>query len=335
MGISIVEVDNSAALPPVREDIRPRMTDLPPPSTDMVGPGDVLGISIYESGVTLFSSSGGASGASAMNVDAGVKAQELPAIRVNDDGDISVPYAGVIRVLGKTTAEIEAQIRRGLRGISQNPQVIVTRREIIGNAIIVGGEVAKPGRLVLQTNRESLTDVIALSGGYKGRANDLILRVMRRGAVNDMRLSSLLDDPSRDIRAYPGDHISLLSKPYSYSILGAAGRLEQMPFPIAQTTLAQAIAGAGGPNPNTGDPAAIFVFRYEDEGRRPVVYHINMMQPGAYFLAQNFQMEDKDMLYFGNARANQPSKMVQLISQLFTPIMTVTSAASVLSNSSN
>ena len=46
-------------------------------------------------------------------------------------------------------------------------------------------------------------------------------------------------------------------------------------------------------------------------------------------------MQDKDVLYFGSAAANQPSKMVQLISQLFSPILTVTSAVSVVQNSNN
>jgi polysaccharide biosynthesis/export protein len=41
------------------------------------------------------------------------------------------------------------------------------------------------------------------------------------------------------------------------------------------------------------------------------------------FLAQRFMMRDQDLLYVGNARANQPSKFVQLLSQLFLPVATV------------
>jgi len=46
-------------------------------------------------------------------------------------------------------------------------------------------------------------------------------------------------------------------------------------------------------------------------------------------------MRDKDILYFGNAGANQPSKLIQLISQLFSPILTVTSAVQTVQNSNN
>jgi polysaccharide export outer membrane protein len=44
-------------------------------------------------------------------------------------------------------------------------------------------------------------------------------------------------------------------------------------------------------------------------------------------------MKDRDVLYIGNAAANQTSKIMQLISQLFTPLMTVTAATQTVQNS--
>ena len=78
------------------------------------------------------------------------------------------------------------------------------------------------------------------------------------------------------------------------------------------------------------------MFRYvrDEQGNEvPKVYHLNMMNTGSYFLAQRFAMRDKDVLYFGNAAANQPSKLIQLISQLFSPILTVTAAVQTVKNS--
>lgn len=77
------------------------------------------------------------------------------------------------------------------------------------------------------------------------------------------------------------------------------------------------------------------MFRYEkDEAgqAKPIVYHFNMMKTGSYFLAQQFALHNNDIVYFGNAQANQPSKLIQLISQLFSPIITVTNTANALSN---
>lgn len=334
--MTIVEVTDAATLPVPPAAGTPPLADLTPPPTDMVGPGDVLNISIYEAGVALFG--GGPGARDAVAFDPSVKVQNLPPTRVDDNGDIVVPYVGQLRVVGKTVNEIQEQIRSGLRGLSQDPQVIVTMRDIITNSVIVSGEVSKPGRLVLQTNRETLSDVIALAGGYRGSAKDLTLRIFRRNENVDVRLSELVANPALDVRAYPGDRFMLIHSPLSFSVLGASGRVDQLPFSRSNISLIEAVATAGGVNPNLGDPEAIFVFRFvtdEKDEAQPVVYHINMMKAGSFFLAQQFGMRDKDVLYFGNAEANQPSKMIQLISQLFQPILTVTSTVQVLQNAKN
>src|SRR5579859_4062227 len=179
LGIKIVEVDNAAALPPAEPQPSVGLPALAPPPTDRVGPGDVLSISIYEAGVALFGRSPIAAGAAGATFDTSASAQTLPPIRVDDTGDISVPYAGRLHVAGRTVEQIQAQIRNALKGMSQNPQVLVALRDTINNSVIVGGEVGRPGRLVLQTNRETLTDAVALAGGYRGNAKDLTLRITR------------------------------------------------------------------------------------------------------------------------------------------------------------
>lgn len=334
--ISVVEVADAASLP--GPDAVPPLSlpDLSPPPTDMIGPGDVLEISIYEAGVSLFGA--GQSTVATPAFDPSAKAHTLPPSRVNDDGDIVVPYAGRLHVVGKTISEVQDQVRRSLHGLTQNPQVLITLRDVITNSIIVSGEISKPGRLILQTNRETLSDVVALAGGYRGKASELELRVIRGQKTAEMRMSELLDNPALDVRAYPGDRVVVINDPRSFSVLGASGRIDQIAFTHSAASLAEAIAMAGGANPSLGDPAAIFVFRYvfDAEGQpRPVVYHFNMMRAGSYFLAQKFAMRDKDVLYFGNARANQPGKLIQLISQLFSPILTVTSAVQTVQNSNN
>lgn len=338
MNIRIVEVDQASALPQLAPPVLPALGEGTAPPTDMVGPGDVLSITIFEAGVPLFGGGVSASAANVAGFDPSVKAQELPLSRVDDNGDIFVPYAGKLHVFGKTAFEIQDQIRIALRGISQNPQVIVRLARVVNNSVIVGGEVAKPGRLVLDTNREHVSDVIALAGGQRGNAKDLELRIVRGAKKVDLRLNDLFFYPSTDIRVYPGDRLTLLQSPQTYSVLGAPGRVDQLPFTRSSMTLAEAMASAGGSSAGLGDPEAIFVFRYvlDDQGNsEPVVYHLNMMEAQSYFLAQKFIMRDKDILYFGNARANQPSKLVQLISQLFSPILTVTSAVQTVQNASN
>jgi polysaccharide export outer membrane protein len=340
--IQLVQIRTIADVPNSGSAVSPTalLPELAPPPTDMIGPGDVMDINIYEAGVTLFSSGGtGSSGSlNQFAANPGVQVQKLPPTRVDDLGDITIPYAGTLHVAGLTTGEVEAMIRHSLERLSQNPQVLIALDQVITNSIIVGGEVAKPGRLVLQTNRETLSDVIALAGGYRGSAKDLTLRIVRGTQSVDVRVSDLVDNPVLDSRAYPGDRLTLINNPRTFSVLGASGRVEHLLFSRSSVSLAEAVATAGGTNPGLGDPAAIFLFRYvrDEQGNEvPMVYHLNMMKAGNYFLAQRFTMQDKDVLYFGNAAANQPSKVIQLISQLFSPILTVTSAVQTIQNNNN
>lgn len=324
---TLVEVESPTTIPPAPPAPVSTLATLPPPPTDLLGPGDVLNITIYEAGVALFGNSALRSAVTAGGgmVDTNSTAERLPSIRVDDYGYIKVPFVGRIRAAGHTAAELQAVIQSGLRGMSQDPQVMVSIDQSITNSVILAGEIAKPGRLVLATNRESLVDAIALAGGYRGNAKDAVARVQRDGQTFEIRLSELLDMPEEDVQVAPGDRITLVSRPQSFSILGAPNKADEVVFPRARLTLAEAVAVAGGANPNAGDAGAIFVFRFVPQANgteQPTVYHLNMMRPGAYLLSQRFMMHDRDVLYIGNARANQPSKFIQLLSQLFVPVAT-------------
>jgi polysaccharide export outer membrane protein len=327
---ALVEIESPAALP-AGPTISPATLTTPlPRPTDLLGPGDVLNITIYEAGVALFGNSTLRSATAAGGaVDTTSTAERLPSVRVDDYGYIKVPFVGRVRAAGRTAAELQAMIQNGLRGMSQDPQVMVSIEQSITNSVMLAGEVARPGRLVLATNRESLVDAIALAGGYRGNAKDAVARVQRDGQTFEIRLSDLLDTPQQDVQVAPGDRITIISRPQSFSILGAPNKADETVFPRSRLTLAEAVALAGGANPNAGDAAAIFVFRYVPGPKgteQPTVYHLNMMRAGAYLLSQRFMMRDGDVLYIGNARANQPTKFVQLLSQLFVPIATVRAA---------
>ena len=324
---ALVEVENAAQVPPPPAAPAQTLAASFPRPTDLLGPGDVLNITIYEAGVALFGNSNLRSAVAAGGgaVDTSSTAERLPAVRVDDYGFIKVPFIGRVRAAGHTAGELQAVIQSGLRGMSQDPQVMVSIDQSITNSVILAGEVAKPGRLVLATNRESLVDAIALAGGYRGNAKDAVARVQRDGQSFEIRLSDLLDMPQEDVQVAPGDRITVISRPQSFSVLGAPNKADEVVFPRPNLTLAEAVALAGGANPNAGDASAIFVFRYvrqPDGSEKPTVYHLNMMRAGAYLLSQRFRMHDQDVLYIGNARANQPAKFVQLLSQLFVPVAT-------------
>ncbi|MEM6914477.1 MAG: polysaccharide biosynthesis/export family protein, partial [Pseudomonadota bacterium] len=331
LDIKIVPVSSLDAVPSAAPPIEWQLPELETQPTDLIGAGDVLSITIFEAGVSLFSGNAPSPIAGAGGFDPAVKAQTLPPRRVDDEGFIEIPYAGRLNVMGQTVPQIQDKIRDSLASLSQDPQVLITREQVIGNSVIVGGEVMRPGRLVLQTNQETLADLVALSGGYRGQPLDLVLNIERGKRRAKLRLGDVMAGPYQDLRAFPGDRLTVIPEPLMYSILGASGRVQQMRFTREGMTVVEAISMAGGPLENVGDPKSIFLFRYAGpDGTEPTVYHFNLLNAPTFFLAQKFALRDSDILYFSTAEANQPRKVIQTVGQLFAPIVTVTAAVSTI-----
>jgi polysaccharide biosynthesis/export protein len=58
------------------------------------------------------------------------------------------------------------------------------------------------------------------------------------------------------------------------------------------------------------------------DGRAEVVYRLNLRDAKAYFAAERFPMEDKDILYVANADLNELQKFFGLIGTLTAPAIT-------------
>lgn len=294
---------------------------------DVVGPGDILQIGIYEVGVSLFGPAPTAGGFSPS-----ARGEAFPGVVVDRDGAITLPYVGRLVVEGRTPSEIQDMIVRGLRGKSQSPQALVVVRENVSRTVYVAGEVRRPGRMNLSLQSERLLDAIALAGGSANTAEDTIVRFTRGNTTLEERLGRIRGAAPDDLTLIPGDRIELIRRPRSFIVLGATSRVSQIPFETGDLSLAEAVARAGGPNDSIADPSAVFLFRYDPAapgaGEKPVIYRLDMMQPASYFVSQRFAIRDKDVIYIANAAANRPAKMVAIINQLFSPFVT----ASVIAN---
>ncbi len=315
---SMAEVPEGEKIPAFTE-----LAEVAPQSAERLRPGDSISISIYEIGVRLFGSGTRPDGS---GFDPSARAERIGPIEIDSGGIISLPYIGTILAQGLTARQLEREIESKLRGKSEFPQVVVQRSGAQGSAAFVTGDVAQPGRVPLSSASERLLDAIALAGGARGDTGNLMLRILRDGRSSEGPFDRVRYDNIGGLRLEPGDRIELFRVPRSYSVLGMANRANRFDLPLRSFSLAEALAQAGGPNDSLADPAAVFVFRYRpapDGGDPvPVVYHINMLEPASYLLAQRFALAHDDVIYIGGAEANQPTKILQLIGQIFAPIVT-------------
>ena len=310
---------------------------------DLIGAGDVLSITVFEVGVTLF---GGAaslgSGVAGASPDPTARAQSLNGVTVRDDGSIALPYVGRLQVAGQTSGAVERMIVQKLRGLSQSPQVLVAVAQNIHNTVLVSGYVARPGRQQLTLGRERLLDAIASAGGVgvSGGPENTVVRVRRGDVVAEAYLAAIESGGAGDITLLPGDRIDVIRRPRTFAVYGATNRVSQISFPSASLSLAEAVAQAGGPDDNRADPTAVFVFRdnapppdLQGQSRgaitgSPIVYRLNFDKPSSYFIAQRFAMRDKDVILIANAKLNQTRKLIELFNLLFTPVFTVKATVS-------
>ena len=304
------------------------------PPEPTIGIGDSLVVTIWEAaGGGLFASTSVPD-----QIAPGSRSVALPEQVVARDGAISVPFAGRIPVAGRPPVEVQHAIEQRLSGKAIDPQAIVSVAKSVNNTATVTGEVVKGERVPLSLKGDRLLDLIAAAGGARTPVYETFVRLSRGGVTATIPMEALVSEPQENIYAEPGDVLTVVRAPRTFTVFGATGQNNEINFPSAKLTLAEALAKAGGLQDARSDPAGIFLFRYEPvsvlealgqgpasatpDGRARVVYRLNLRDAKAYFAAERFPVEDKDILYVANAGMDELQKFFGLIGTLTAPAIT-------------
>ncbi|APZ98186.1 hypothetical protein BWQ93_06630 [Sphingopyxis sp. QXT-31] len=295
-------------------------------SSEQILVGDNLEIVVFEVGYRLF---GAIDGGDAKDPAVSAAGAALPTISVPADGYVAIPYVGPIDVLGRTPQGVATEIRERLRGLSQRADVLVRVASGPMRSITVGGEVKAPGRIAITAAGERVLDVVAAAGGPSEQQSNLIVRLARAGDSQEMPLDQIRAGDAANVRLMPGDVVQLLKRQQSFSVIGAARDVAEVPLADTPVSLVEGLARAGGPIDNQADATGVFVFRYVDKDvggtmtAVPTIYRLNLLDPRSYFIASRFRMQDDDVVLIANARSAQFAKLVQMLNQLTSPIVTV------------
>ena len=106
--------------------------------------------------------------------------------------------------------------------------VVVTKS--VTNAATVSGEVVSGSRVPLSVNGDRLLDLIALAGGAKAPVYETFVRLSREGVTATIPMETLVSDPAENIYAWPGDVLTLVRIPQTFSVFGATGQNVQLSF---------------------------------------------------------------------------------------------------------
>lgn len=307
------------------------------PETVRFGVGDVLGITIFESGPGgLFTAPQG--GTATGNY------VTLPNQAVDDRGNISVPYAGTLRVKGRTAIEVQQAIINALKDSALKPQVVVSLVDQRASSYTMLGEVHGPGRFAVSASGERLLDAIARAGGLSGQGNESWVMLERDGRRALAPFGAIVDVPANNIYVRAHDTIYIFREPQTFLAFGAVGtgggagavtistgsgsRGGQFPFDAWRITLSEALAKTNGINDSTANPSSVFLYRGEtrhvaellgvdvskfDGPVIPIIYNIDLRNPAGYFLASKFEMRNKDVIYVSNASSIESAKVMAFI----------------------
>ena len=282
--------------------------------SDVIRPGDVLGITIYE------------------NVDdpllgvEGSPATVLEEVQVDGAGFIFIPYAGRIKAAGNTPDAIRRIITNKLGEQTPDPQVEVRRAAGDGSTVSLIGAIGAQGVYPIERPTRTLGTMLAQAGGVTIEPEIAQITVIRGTHRGKIWLQDLYDHPELDIALRGGDRILVEEDTRSFTALGATGGQAQVPFESQTLSALEGIAQVGGLNAATADPTGVFVFRNEPaeiagsvlgrndlQGAQRMVYVLDLTKPNGMFMARDFVIRDDDTIYVTEAPFTQWNKVISAI----------------------
>lgn len=295
-----------------------------------VGIGDTVDVTIWEaSPPALFGTAALDSGMGSFIQTSQPNA--LPGFLVGPSGTITIPFAGEIPAAGHSVHDIEREIVRRLQGRAHQPQAVVRIAKNVASTVTVLGDVKQSGQIPLTPHGERVLDALSEVGGTDQPLDRMTVQLTRGTIVRRMAAEDIVANPSNNVVLQSGDVVTALYQPNSFTVLGAAGKNDEVRFEGTGITLSQALGRVGGLRGDTADPKGVFIFRWQQPdgaGQRvPVIYRVDLKQPETYLAAQNFPMRNGDVLYVSNSAVSDFQRFLGLVAQSILPISAASTIA--------
>lgn len=117
-------------------------------------------------------------------------------ITVHPDGTFSMPLVGEVNARGRTLAEIQDDVTKGLSKYIPEAIVTIGLGETVGTRIYVIGQVNEPG--VFRVDKPTdIMQALSLAGGMTAFASDNRIRILRRSNNNQEAISFRYGDVAK------------------------------------------------------------------------------------------------------------------------------------------
>ncbi len=274
---------------------------------------------------------------------------QIPPQQIDSAGYITVPYVGAVKVAGRTTREASAEISRRLGNRAIDPQTVLTINERRGNEVAVLGAVNAPTKFSIDPGGLRLMGAIAKAGGSKFPDYESRITLQRGDRDFNAYLSAVVENPKLNVRLAPGDVVNIAKEPKMFLVFGATPGMKsvvnttrRIPFEANRLTVAEGLAMAGGLENQRADPTAVFLLRLERRdllsaigvnvsGYRqnliPTVYSLDLSQSEDFFLMNQFQLHNEDILLVADSPSADFVKLADIVNSASTAAYNLTGSA--------
>jgi polysaccharide export outer membrane protein len=267
-----------------------------------------------------------------------VNADELPPtpIRIDNDGQVTLPFVGRVKLAGLTVSDAEKQLTDQLSKFIRHPQVQLNVVESHSQPVSVFGAVRNPGAYQLE-GQKNLTEILSMAGGLRPDAGR-ILKLTRRAESSPIPLPSAARDstgnftvaevnveelvrgsnPSSNVEVRPYDVISVPPAELVYVV----GQVRK-PGGFIMTgredfTVLQAVSMAEGLDRTAAPKKARIIRKATKSGRIEIQVNLERILSGR---DPDMPMQAEDVLFVPNSAAkNAGMKTLDAIIQTATGI---------------
>ncbi|WGS45119.1 polysaccharide biosynthesis/export family protein [Burkholderia sp. JSH-S8] len=280
-----------------------------PPAAYRIGPGDVLQITVWDH-PELAAAQGAATPAAPRAAD------PVAGFVVDQKGNLAFPFAGKVPVAGLTADAAQARIAAALARVYRDPQVTLRVASFRSKQVYIDGEVHTPGGQPVNDVPMTLYEALGRAGGISPTADQSRITLVRGGVTYPLDLTRMLRhgrNPA-DVVLAAGDllHVPARSD-YGVYVMGEVNKPAlALPLRDGRLTLSDALSQAGSVNANTADAAQMFVIR-GSQTDQPQVFHLDARSPVSMVLANEFELQPKDIVYVDGSGLVRFSRVLSLL----------------------